>query len=120
MLSCLTLCNLSDGLIQSVQIVEIPVWHIEQAEVNVLFVPRLKFRPYYFTICGQMWLCISAKAILGRSKYASTLSNRSVIPMNCVLKREEFAGFKAFLTGSCPGLILFSHGSVPQARAGLI
>ena len=61
---CLALCDLSEGLIQSVYVIEILVWHVEVAEVYILFVPRLDFRPHNFTICSWMWLSISVRPSL--------------------------------------------------------
>ena len=68
------------------------MWHVEGTEVDILFVSRLDFGPNNFAISGQLWLNISDEAFSGCNKYTPSRANRSIIPMNGVFRRKDFAG----------------------------
>ena len=71
--------------------------HIVGAEVYILLVSCLYFRPNYFTVCGQLRLGVSYETFFSSRKYTTACSSTSVIPMDCIARGENFAGFNCIL-----------------------
>ena len=89
-LSLFMFCNLFKRLIESFDVVEIPMRHVVGAEDNILLVSCLHFSPNYFTVCGQLRLGVSYEAFLSGREYTTTFSSTSVVPMDCLARETNF------------------------------
>ena len=96
-LSFFMVCNLFKRLIESCDVAEIPMRHVLGAEVYILLVSCLHVSPNYFTVCGQLRLGVSYEAFFNGREYTTICSSASVVPMVCIARGKNFAGFNCIL-----------------------